>query len=144
VLVAASAGACAEERPRPDGLPTGRIHPPGILEPASDAFHGRELARRGWDLALCAKCHGEDFAGGAARVSCRECHADGPDACATCHRADTETAAHRAHREAGVGCAVTKTKRLKTRCSIISKGCNTNGLHRKEIMSHDKNILVTC
>ncbi|HSK01607.1 MAG TPA: CxxxxCH/CxxCH domain-containing protein [Kofleriaceae bacterium] len=104
-IVAASAGACAEERPRPDGLPTGRIHPPGILEPASDAFHGRELARRGWDLALCAKCHGEDFAGGASKISCLECHAEGPDACATCHRADTETAAHRVHREASVGCA---------------------------------------
>jgi predicted CxxxxCH...CXXCH cytochrome family protein len=99
------AGACAEERPRPEGEPVGRLHPPGIAEPGSDAFHGRELARRGWDLALCAACHGEDFAGGAAQSSCRECHTDGPDACATCHRADNETPAHRAHRDASIGCA---------------------------------------
>jgi predicted CxxxxCH...CXXCH cytochrome family protein len=101
----AAAGACAAERPRPDGEPTGRLHPPGISQPSSEAFHGRELARRGWDLARCASCHGADFAGGAAKSSCLECHEDGPDACATCHRDDNETAAHRAHRDAGVSCA---------------------------------------
>jgi len=101
----ACAGACAEERPRADGEPIGLVHPPGILEPTSDAFHGRELARRGWDLGLCAGCHGEDFAGGASKRTCRGCHPDGPDACTTCHREDNQTPAHRAHRAAGVGCA---------------------------------------
>ncbi|HWO25935.1 MAG TPA: CxxxxCH/CxxCH domain-containing protein [Kofleriaceae bacterium] len=99
------AGACAEERPWPEGAPVGTIHPAGILDPASDDFHARELARRGWDLALCATCHGADFAGGAAGRSCRKCHDQGPDACATCHGEARQTPAHRAHRDAGLGCA---------------------------------------
>lgn len=100
----AGAAACAEERAWPEPQPTGLLHPPGILEPTSETFHGRELARRGWDLALCARCHGDDFAGGTSGRSCRTCHPAGPDACATCHRDDNETAVHRAHRQGGVGC----------------------------------------
>ena len=105
IALAAAAAACAEERTLPAGEPTGRVHPPGILEPSSDAFHGRELARRGWDLGLCAKCHGDDFTGGASGISCRACHRGGPDACGTCHRGDNETPVHRAHRAGGVVCA---------------------------------------
>src|SRR5688572_25392936 len=92
--------ACSAERSRPDGAATEGIHPEGISDPASDDFHGRELARRGWDLALCAKCHGDDFAGGAANVSCKNCHEAGPDACATCHRDGPTTGAHVTHRAA--------------------------------------------
>lgn len=97
--------ACATERARPDAAPASGIHPAGILDPASDDFHGRELARRGWDLALCAGCHGEDFGGGAARSSCNECHPAGPDACATCHRPGSMSGAHRTHALADVACA---------------------------------------
>lgn len=96
---------CAEERPRPEPGVTGRVHPPGILEETSDNFHGKELARRDYDLGLCAGCHGDDFAGGAAKVSCLECHDDGPTACATCHREDSERGAHGIHRTRGVACA---------------------------------------
>lgn len=88
-LVVIAIAACADPRalsgPCAGADCTARVHPPGILDPASDAFHGKELARLGWDFARCAGCHGDDFRGGAAGVSCWGCHADGPTACTTCH-----------------------------------------------------------
>jgi hypothetical protein len=78
---------------------TSRIHPGGILNPRSPEFHGQEVAARGWDLRVCARCHGDDFAGGTSAATCRSCHdaADGPAACDTCHPAAPVTAAHPAH-----------------------------------------------
>jgi len=102
VLVVAG---CAEERARPEPNVTGRLHPPGITNEDSEYFHGRELARRDYDFSLCAKCHGEDFAGGTSKVSCLACHDDKPTACATCHREDVEAGAHAVHRTRGVACA---------------------------------------
>lgn len=104
-MVAIVASACATERPRPDAEPSSGIHPAGILDLASDDFHGREFARRGWDLATCAKCHGDDFSGGTSKASCNSCHQDGPDACTTCHRAGTMSGAHRSHESSSVACA---------------------------------------
>jgi predicted CxxxxCH...CXXCH cytochrome family protein len=99
--------ACSSERSLPDPEPTGGgVHPSGMLDPNSDNFHAKELARQGFDLALCAKCHGEDFAGGIAKVTCRQCHVAGPDACETCHRNGGPTSgAHVAHRAAGQACS---------------------------------------
>jgi predicted CxxxxCH...CXXCH cytochrome family protein len=95
-------GACAEERPLPDaGPPTVSVHPAGILDPVSADFHGRELERRNWDFSICASCHGADFSGGRAKVSCLQCHADGPTACTTCHGAGPTSNAHVVHREVG-------------------------------------------
>jgi predicted CxxxxCH...CXXCH cytochrome family protein len=105
-VVAALLASCAEERATPgpcEGDCAARIHPAGIADPASAAFHGAELARRGWDLGLCASCHGEDYAGGRAGVSCLGCHRAGPTACATCHGDGPTTNGHPQH--AGVGCA---------------------------------------
>lgn len=103
-MIIVVASACAEERTRPDAGETGaRIHPAGILDPASDAFHGKELARRNWSFATCARCHGDDFAGGSAKVSCLTCHADGPTACTTCHGEGPTSGAHALHR-AGATC----------------------------------------
>ncbi|HZJ65315.1 MAG TPA: CxxxxCH/CxxCH domain-containing protein [Kofleriaceae bacterium] len=99
---------CADERDLStpcEGDCAPRIHRAGILDPASDAFHGRELARRGWDFALCAGCHGSDFSGGAAQVSCSSCHRDGPTACTTCHGAGPTSNAHGVHARRGVACA---------------------------------------
>lgn len=97
---------CLQERSRPGGEPaSGAIHARGISDPSSDAFHGRALARSGWDLASCARCHGDDFAGGASGVACTSCHRDGPAACATCHRDDELSGAHHAHAGADVACA---------------------------------------
>jgi predicted CxxxxCH...CXXCH cytochrome family protein len=93
-------GGCSTERPRPEvGSPVISVHPAGILDPASDDFHGRELARRNWNFAVCANCHGSDFKGGKAKVSCLTCHADGPTACTTCHGAGPTSNAHVVHRE---------------------------------------------
>src|SRR5262249_35848344 len=82
-----------------------RIHRAGILDPASEAFHGRELARRNWDFALCAGCHGGDFSGGNAQVSCLGCHREGPTACTTCHGAGPTSNGHGVHASRGVACA---------------------------------------
>jgi predicted CxxxxCH...CXXCH cytochrome family protein len=77
------------------------LHPGGILDPGSADFHGAALASSGWDFALCASCHGQDFTGGAAGVPCTDCHAEGPTACSTCHRDVPASGAHAAH--AGLG-----------------------------------------
>ncbi|MDB4960095.1 MAG: cytochrome family protein [Myxococcales bacterium] len=74
------------------------VHPRGILDQASDDFHGKELARQGYDFGVCASCHGDDLRGGAAKVDCMSCHSDGPSACVTCHGDGPTTGAHLAHR----------------------------------------------
>src|SRR5262249_45889259 len=81
------------------------VHPPGILDPASDTFHGRELARRNWNFSVCGGCHGSDFAGGTAKVSCLTCHAKGPTDCTTCHGNGPTSNAHATHAMRGVACA---------------------------------------
>lgn len=92
--------ACSDERPAPDGGPaTVSVHPAGILDPQSEQFHGKELQRHDWDFSVCAKCHGDDFTGGAAKKSCLTCHAEGPTACVTCHGAGPISNAHVVHRE---------------------------------------------
>jgi predicted CxxxxCH...CXXCH cytochrome family protein len=75
------------------------IHPPGILDPESDGFHGKEVARQGFRMESCAGCHGDDFEGGAAGVSCTTCHTEpgGPTACTTCHGTPPASGAHLAH-----------------------------------------------
>lgn len=93
---------CAEERERSDGgSPIARIHADGVLDPASEQFHGKELERHDWSFALCAKCHGDNLDGGKAKVSCTGCHKDGPTACSTCHEDGPKTNAHVAHRVTG-------------------------------------------
>jgi predicted CxxxxCH...CXXCH cytochrome family protein len=96
VVAIAFAAACSTERGLPDSPATG-VHPSGILDETSDAFHGKELERRGWDLALCAKCHGDDFRGGKSGVTCTSCHERGPTDCSTCHRGGPTTGAHAQH-----------------------------------------------
>lgn len=91
------AAGCAEERAPAVPCVDCSIHPSGILDPGSAEFHGAELARRDWDFALCASCHGDDFAGGASGASCLGCHEEGPTACSTCHAERPETGAHPAH-----------------------------------------------
>jgi predicted CxxxxCH...CXXCH cytochrome family protein len=73
------------------------VHAGGLLDPLSSDFHGQLVVARGWDLALCQRCHGVDFAGGPARASCNGCHAQSPASCTTCHGAPPATGAHLAH-----------------------------------------------
>jgi hypothetical protein len=105
VIILVTVG-CASERDRPGGESTGLIHPSGILDEESENFHGKELARRGYDLNLCASCHGDDFTGGKAGASCTTCHTEGPTACVTCHGDGPTTGNHAVHRVEGMlGCA---------------------------------------
>lgn len=73
------------------------LHRPGLMNPASDDFHGREVEAQGWDLTVCARCHGADFSGTTAAPSCTTCHEEGPTACTTCHAAVPTTGAHERH-----------------------------------------------
>ena len=99
VIVALTAG-CSDERelsePCMDDCTAG-VHPAGFPDPASPAFHGRDLERRNWDFALCASCHGADFASGKAKVSCLGCHREDPTACTTCHGSGPTSNAHAVH-----------------------------------------------
>lgn len=107
--LAACFAACSDPRevsaPCDGGDCTVRVHAAGILDQASDDFHGRELARRNWDFSVCQGCHGSDFTGGAAKVSCLSCHKEGPTACTTCHGAGPTSNAHQLHAARGVACA---------------------------------------
>ena len=78
--------ACSElrERPDPDTCPN-TLHPCGITDPADPEFHGKLIEREGWDLNVCASCHGADFSGGPSGATCLTCHQQGPTACDTCH-----------------------------------------------------------
>jgi predicted CxxxxCH...CXXCH cytochrome family protein len=80
------------------------IHAAGLMNPADDDFHGREIARRNWDFPLCQSCHGQDFAGGSSGASCLTCHTGegGPVSCGTCHDEAPRDGAHPAHLVAGV------------------------------------------
>lgn len=122
VLAAAALGAlaaCSDVRPRPDaGTAAVTVHPAGILDPASADFHGKELQRLDWDFTICANCHGSDFTGGAARVSCLGCHADGPTACTTCHGNGPISNAHTVHRSAKVDCS---------ECHVVPQHWNDEG-----------------
>ena len=112
LVVLLAVAACADERDLSTTCTTdctAGVHPAGFPDPASPAFHGAELARRNWDFALCASCHGADFSGGAAQVSCLGCHRDGPTACTTCHGTGPTSNAHRVHSGRNVGCAACHT-----------------------------------
>jgi predicted CxxxxCH...CXXCH cytochrome family protein len=71
------------------------VHQPGILDPASDQFHGKVVQAQGWDLDTCARCHDPSKAGAA--PACTTCHVDGPTACTTCHGQPPDVGAHLAH-----------------------------------------------
>jgi predicted CxxxxCH...CXXCH cytochrome family protein len=90
--------ACSNARPVDGYRHRSYIHPDGILDPASPDFHGKQIENAGWDFSTCQKCHGEDFKGGAAGVSCYSCHDQGgPTGCTTCHGQPPKTGAHQRH-----------------------------------------------
>ena len=81
------------------------VHPGGILNPDDPQFHGDVLRQSDWNFSTCQKCHGADFAGGKAGVSCTQCHtkAGGPTSCDTCHGQPPATGAHAAHALGALG-----------------------------------------
>lgn len=97
--------ACATERTPRDAEPVSGVHPSGFVDETSESFHGKEIARRGYDLNECATCHGTDFAGGKSGVTCNKCHQDGPTACTTCHATPPATGNHAVHGDAQVACS---------------------------------------
>lgn len=112
VTLGAGLAACSEERDLGGACEGGAcsegVHPAGFLDPTSDAFHGKDLARRSWDFALCGTCHGADFKGGVVTgaVACTDCHADGPTACSTCHgEAGPTSGNHAPHHAAQLACS---------------------------------------
>ncbi len=76
------------------------VHTGGILNRHAHDFHASMLRESGWDFAACQTCHGEDFAGGAAEVSCTSCHTQGPKDCSTCHPV-MDSGAHPTHLAGG-------------------------------------------
>ena len=63
------------------------VHKTGILNPSSADFHGKFLAKNGWNLPNCKQCHGTNYGGGYQSPTCLTCHnqTGGPEACNTCH-----------------------------------------------------------
>jgi len=66
------------------------VHEGGILNPNDAQFHSHLVRDQNWNFALCQSCHGADLSGGAAGVSCQDCHSlqvapDGSTSCASCH-----------------------------------------------------------
>jgi len=68
-------------------VPTISIHGEGWADPAAPNFHGIAIRNQGWNIKSCKTCHGDNYDGGTADVSCRTCHTaiNGPENCTTCH-----------------------------------------------------------
>jgi predicted CxxxxCH...CXXCH cytochrome family protein len=90
------------------------VHTAGVLNPAQADFHGTIVLKSNFDFRVCQKCHGDDFAGGAAKVSCLSCHqgsgglppgvmsAPGKPACAACHASTPSSGKHKSHVDGGL------------------------------------------
>ena len=53
-------------------------HPDDWLIATSAGFHGSFLKQTDWNAAVCKDCHGADYSGGTAEVSCFKCHVSYP------------------------------------------------------------------
>ncbi len=60
-----------------------KMHPVEWMDTGSQDFHGYNLSKKGGDgdglqgIEWCKTCHGNDFRGGTANVSCYQCHSGG-------------------------------------------------------------------
>ncbi|MCE1165175.1 MAG: hypothetical protein LWX07_07215 [Bacteroidetes bacterium] len=79
---------CSEVKDNVVMAPTTSFHGEGWLNPASTNFHGKTIAADNWNPGMCKSCHGADYNGGTAQVSCLTCHENGPESCNTCHGND--------------------------------------------------------
>jgi predicted CxxxxCH...CXXCH cytochrome family protein len=70
------------------------VHVIGILDPASDNFHGNYIKNNQWEMRTCQPCHGENYSGGLVSPTCLDCHSypGGPENCTTCHGSSTSNA----------------------------------------------------
>ncbi len=83
-IVAAGCSKLREDIPQ---APSVSIHKEGIMNPASENFHGKLIRKNNWDMRDCRQCHAADYSGGIVDASCITCHSNpgGPEACNTCH-----------------------------------------------------------
>lgn len=51
----------------------------------STDFHRAFIRTNQWNLANCQQCHGFDYTGGIAEISCIPCHQQTPEDCVVCH-----------------------------------------------------------
>lgn len=82
-------GGCADLK---NGLPAPvapgvQAHESNWVDKTSPGFHGTAIRNANWDMRSCKTCHGQNYNGGTANVSCSQCHAGvgGPENCSTCH-----------------------------------------------------------
>jgi predicted CxxxxCH...CXXCH cytochrome family protein len=76
------------KEPTPANLQPGlNVHPDGFTDNNSAEFHGLTIRTIDWDMTGCQECHGTDYSGGIANISCSGsgCHIDSPESCHTCH-----------------------------------------------------------
>ncbi len=101
-LALAAAHGCRVEREGVDSA----YHPSGYEDATVPGYHGADLRARGFPLAECRECHGGAYEGGPVGPSCSEggCHAEGVEACSTCHAAEPLTEAHPKHAGSCDGC----------------------------------------
>ncbi len=103
------------------------IHEKGLMNPDDPEFHGNLVKNAGWSFTVCQGCHGMDFKGGGAGVSCYQCHKDGPTGCTTCHGQPPATGAHVPH---VLGSAVNGAP-------LIAKGFDCTECHVKPMVYTD-------
>ena len=102
---------CTNARPLEAAAP---VHTAGFMDPTQPDFHGTLLLKSNFDFGLCQECHGQDFSGGKAGVSCLSCHkgsggiqpgvmnSDGTPACAACHASTPTSGSHKIHVDGGL------------------------------------------
>jgi predicted CxxxxCH...CXXCH cytochrome family protein len=111
VSLAVSIFGCTKARLLEEEAP---VHTAGVLDPNQPDFHGTLLLNSNFNFGLCQTCHGQDFKGGTAGVSCLTCHqgsggiqpgvmnSDGTPACGACHGATPASGKHKVHVDGGL------------------------------------------
>lgn len=146
-----------------DCHPTINVHVSGIVDPASEKFHGEYIKNNQWDMISCQSCHGTKYGGGDFKYSdgsslsptCLDCHTypGGPENCATCHGSATSMApprdlsgntstssrgvgAHQAH----LGASLNGKALTCTDCHVVPGGVYSPGHldsdNRAEVIIH--------
>ncbi len=87
VALIAGLTACSDFNDHITPAETAGVHPEGFGKASGKNSHAQYIAKINYDLNQCKECHGADYNGGTAGVSCLTCHTQpsGPEACNTCH-----------------------------------------------------------
>lgn len=143
--------------------PTINVHLSGILDPASNNFHGKYIRNDQWEMSGCQSCHAENYSGGYVSPTCLNCHnnAAGPENCTTCHGSPTSNAppkdingntsttergvgAHQIHLKGGiVGRNLTCTECHNVPGGVYTPGHVDSELPAEVLMNNPRANLVT-